>query len=152
MWLFHRWDSLSPDTAAVCGYGITQNYLHNKSWIWLSDVFGSVSVVEITGSSAHHSFGMLMWHKDTFDLTVLPSVMSALPACTSASRAGYLCDNPPDSQTPSLCEKIYHLHSLSKRKTKLFCTNQFPVDNCVYCVRSSAKMISSTQRTRPHPR
>ncbi len=116
----------------VCGSHMDKNHAFHalsKSRIWLSHVFGLVSVVEkimgdgyitaLVCSCGTWQYYLLWWARCQY------ARLRAGPA--ELSWAGYLRDKPPDSQTIQICEKIYHLHSLLKKEapTKMFCMNQF---------------------------
>ena len=102
----------------VCVFvGITQNHFmhyahHQPNCVTCLDSVSMAGEVYVT--ALLFSCGS----ETTFHLTVLPCVMS-----TRCQRAGCLGDNPPDSQTIQVCEKIYRLHP--ERHTRKGCMNRF---------------------------
>lgn len=137
-----EWVSLS-----VCVFArIIQNYfMHLCTNHGFDCLFDLVSVVEkITGKVYVAALVCSCGTRTPFHLTVLPSGMSALPVCTSTSQAGWaVLATFVTSLTVHLCEKVNHLHTLTKTAPPE-CAAWTPstlssVDKCVYWMRSSAE-------------
>lgn len=121
-----------------------------KSRMWFCHAFGLVSIVEkIMGEVYITALVCSCGTRTPFHLTVLPSVMNALPVCTSTSGARWaeLANSVTTLLTPRLFnyvrKYIIYIH-LKKQKPPPKCsvwTNSMLtwVDKCVYLMRSSAK-------------
>jgi len=134
-------------SASPCVWiGIRRNYLNKYLNIWC--VWMGVRCRDY-GSSVHHGFGMLMWHK-TPSAWQFSRLWWAHGQC-----ACLLATTVTTLPTPRLfnCEKIYNLHSLSKRKKcQILLHERIPSRRLCILHEVIGKIMLSTLRIPPHPR